>query len=328
MNTLSFTPIKKILFIAQAPGFFYRQSLIENAQQFFLGPDVSDVEHHNEYSLNARLTPEMKDGEVLSRFLDNQGFTPEIVFIKADATRRNHISNLRALKGKKILLMGDTHHMVHPLKTMLSYAIQEPWDLVSSEHDRHHLPLFAEAGVRNLIWLPCFTMNPHKHTPCVATDERTVFVGSLSAHHIQRQRIIGQLQKRGVSVHVTTAPQNEAARLYNQHAISLNISLNGDLNFRIMEVLASGGCLLTDRLGPDSGLNELFTEGVHYLAYSSADEAAYWIDFVRRNPAQRQCIAEAGFQRFWSYCSPDLQCQALLSALTGQSIPERFKAPQ
>ena len=41
-----------------------------------------------------------------------------------------------------------------------------------------------------------------------------------------------------------------------------------------MEVLAAGGCLLSDRLGPDSGMNVLLDEGIHYLDYTNAEEAS------------------------------------------------------
>jgi glycosyltransferase involved in cell wall biosynthesis len=171
-------------------------------------------------------------------------------------------------------------------------------------------------------------MNPQRLTPQPALDLRAVFVGSLSSHHQQRQRLLDQLQAQGIDLYITRAPQVQAAQLYNRHAISLNVSLNGDLNFRIMEVLAAGGCLLTDRLGPDSGLNLLLEENVHYLAYSSAAEAAEKIHWLKRHPEQRLAIAQAGHQRFWNHFSPEIQAQALLAALGGAPIPSLFQAPR
>ena len=126
--------------------------------------------------------------------------------------------------------------MNNPIKSMLKYAQSEPWDLVSSEHDRHHLPIFIQSGIRKLIWLPCFTMNPYRHEPKIETDMRPVFVGSLSPHHKYRTYLLNELRIRGIEINITTAPQNHAALLYNTHRVSINISLNGDLNFRIMEI--------------------------------------------------------------------------------------------
>ena len=42
---------------------------------------------------------------------------------------------------------GDTHHL-WPLQTMISYALSEPFDLISSEHDRHHLLLFRRQDLK------------------------------------------------------------------------------------------------------------------------------------------------------------------------------------
>lgn len=328
MKTLLSTLNKKCLLIAQAPQHFYRDRLLPGAYQIFLGPDIDEGHPLFNPSLAIKYTPKICNEDDLISLLLDKHFLPDFIFIKADATQRTHIKNISSLPGKKILLMGDTHHLKQPLQTMLHYAMSETWDLISSEHDRHHLPLFAEAGLNNLIWLPCFTMNPHKHQPQRPLDPRPVFVGSLSHHHQYRQRLIQQLRENNIPLIIQSASQQEAAKLYNSHSISLNVSLNGDLNFRIMEVLAAGGCLLTDRLGPDSGLHQLFTEGVHYLGYSSAKEAAYLINILIDNPKERMKIAEAGFQRFWSCCSPEIQCNALLSALNGFPIPDIFQAPK
>ena len=65
-----------------------------------------------------------------------------------------------------------------------------------------------------------------------------------------------------------------------------------------MEILHQG-CLLTDRLGPESGLDLLLTEDEHYVGYSSMDEAAGKIKWLIDKPSIRQQIAEAGYQRFW-----------------------------
>lgn len=313
----------KVLLIALAPEYFYRSPLLDHSDQMFLGPDVV---HSGSRSISLSLNS--CNCASLLPLLERYNFPPDITFAKADATLRNHITGIQALPGKKLLLMGDTHHLHRPLASMLNYALQEPWDLISSEHDRHHLPLFAQAGLRQLIWLPCFTMNPHRLQPQSALDARPVFVGSLSPHHQQRQRLLAQLQGQGVDLLVTTASQAHAAQLYNRHAISLNVSLNADLNFRIMEVLAAGGCLLTDRLGPDSGLDLLLTEGEHYLAYSTAAEAAEQIRWLQAHPERRLAIAQAGFAHFWGTFSPEQQSQALLAALNGQPIPKLFQAPR
>ena len=318
---------RKVLFVALAPSGFYRPQLIEGVPQLFIGPDV-DADDFNAQSPRLILRNEWLNAARLLPALNELDWVPDITFVKADATCRNHIQRISSLPGFKVLLMGDTHHLCHPLQTMLAYAIKEPWDLISSEHDRHHLPLFAQAGLSKLIWLPCFSMNPFPLLPQAVADPLAVFVGSLSAHHTQRQRTIARLQAYGLDIMTTVASQEQAALLYNRHSVSLNVSLNGDLNFRIMEVLASGGCLLTDRLGPDSGLDLLLEEGVHYLGYGTAEEAAEKIRFLQAEPQKRFAIAQAGHKHFWSCFSPERQTQALLEALSGGPTPQLFRAPR
>ena len=318
----------RLLLLALAPDHFYRDPLLHGFEQRFIGPDVSTHSHGLLFGRAIRADLQDLSCRDLLGMLSNMQFQPDITFVKADASCRNHVRDIEFLPGRKVLLMGDTHHMKKPLQTMLAYAQSEPWDLISSEHDRHHLPLFVKAGLKQLIWLPCFTMNPHRLHPQLLVDIRPVFVGSLSHHHQQRQRLLAQLQSLGITLKFTTAPQVEAAKLYNCHSISLNVSLNGDLNFRIMEVLAAGGCLLTDRLGPDSGLDLLLAEGVHYLAYSSAAEAANKIQWLQGHPEERLAIARSGFDRFWTNFAPEVQGKALLAALNGRPFPELFRSPQ
>lgn len=328
MNILNSIPLKNVILIAQAPEYFYPRTILEGSNQLFIGPDVAARTSNVGQGCPAlHFDPSFSDGLLLNRALEEYGYRPDLIAIKADATRRIHVENLAALPGRKVLLMGDTHHMQRPLQTMLGYALSEPWDIISSEHDRHHLPLFREAGLNNLIWLPCFTMNPYRHEPRNDVERKAIFVGSLSPHHQYRQRLIHELHGKGLPINVTTASQMEAARLYNSCSISLNVSLNADLNFRVMEILAAGGCLLTDRLGPDSGLDLLLKEDVHYVGYSSAQEAADKIRWLLNDKDQRHQIAWAGYERFWSTFSPAIQSRALIDALQGQRVPELFNAP-
>ena len=317
---------KNILLIALAPKDLYRNPLIPGCKQFFCGPDAA-CEGNNKNTEALKLDLNSMTGSELMNHLNIYGFRPELTFVKADATCRNHLRGIDKLPGKKILLMGDTHHMNKPIQKMLSYAHNETWDLISSEHDRHHLGLFRKSGLRNLIWLPCFTMNPHDLAPKSEVKNEAIFVGSLSRHHRYRRHVLERIGANKVKVCIASAPQETAAKLYNNHSVSLNVSLNGDLNFRIMEVLAAGGCLVTDRLGPDSGLHELLREGDHYLGYTP-EEAAEKIRWLQENPSDRNSIAMAGYSHFWQTFSPKQQSSALISALYKSKIPSIFRCPQ
>ena len=49
--------------------------------------------------------------------------------------------------------------------------------------------------------------------------------------------------------------RDHAADMCASSVVSFNASLNGDLNLRVFETLSAGGCLLTDRLSAQSGLD-------------------------------------------------------------------------
>ena len=67
-------------------------------------------------------------------------------------------------------------------------------------------------------------------------------------------------------------PQADSFKAFTLSNISLNISLNGDLNLRNFEILSAKSFLLTDKLSDESGLSLLLENGKDYESYSSIDE--------------------------------------------------------
>ena len=67
-------------------------------------------------------------------------------------------------------------------------------------------------------------------------------VGSLGPHHPRRRELVAGLKARGRLPfrHASTSSPEEAAALYAQHALVLNVPLNHDLNHRFFEVMAAG----------------------------------------------------------------------------------------
>ena len=67
-------------------------------------------------------------------------------------------------------------------------------------------------------------------------------MGSLGPHHPRRRELVEALCRRQKLPfrHATTPNAEQAARLYAQHALVLNVPLNQDLNHRLFEVMAAG----------------------------------------------------------------------------------------
>jgi len=237
---------------------------------------------------------------------------PELLIVKADASLRNCPRNLFKLKCPKVLIVGDTHHMNAPLQNVIRYALEEPFTHIVFDHTRHHAHFFMEAGLKNVHWIPAvdFAFNPRE--PVQNPSRKLSFVGQVGAHHPFRRHVLGSLQAAGLPLEVLRGTTQEAADIYADSLITLNVSLNGDLNLRVFESLAAGGFLMTDRLSEASGLPLLFEDGKHLVTWSSIDELKEKITHYLANPAEALAIRTAGHQELVTNHSPEVKIRELL----------------
>jgi hypothetical protein len=158
---------------------------------------------------------------------------------------------------------------------------------------KDYVEAFHDAGQNHAYWLPLACDEEIHCQPSVDRIYQVGFVGSLGKFGSTRYNILSAILPRYQSndYAVQIAP-NDMACIYGQSKIVFNASVNGDLNMRVFEALASGALLITDRI--ENGLNDLFKEGVHYIGYSTIDEAIEKIDFYLAHHEQRQRIAAEG----------------------------------
>ena len=99
--------------------------------------------------------------------------------------------------------------------------------------------------------------------PARQRSSEVVFVGNLNATvNPDRVAFFQALQ----SLTTVSVRQGDYAELYGERSIGLNQSLDGELNFRNFEVLASGSALLTE-VDLD-GMADCLDEGRHFLHMS------------------------------------------------------------
>lgn len=258
---------------------------------------------------------------------------PDVLVCLVDSSRRNLPRNLAAFRGPKVLLLADTHHLQSPLMTMIRYAAAEPFDRIVFLYDRHHAPIFGAAGFRNLFWFPGLTF-PHADALVrgaragAKPQPQVAFVGQAAKHHPRRARLLSALSAAGVPLVQRALPQAEAPGFYGASALGFNASLNGDLNLRIFEILASGALLLTDELGRGSGLNELAANGAAHVTYASEGELIERARHHLAHPAETRELAAAGaawFDRVMNAANRRAMFRAL--ALDGVA-PEPFPLPE
>ena len=135
-----------------------------------------------------------------------------------------------------------TYIMVHPNRN--------PAALLRSRTTRRNPPYLqsntakkSSTKAKSSSAMPCSQLLRYPAaTPSCAPIRELLHVGSLGPHHPRRREIVKALlmRQRVPFRHATTPNPTEAAKLYAQYALVLNIPLNQDLNHRLFEVMAAG----------------------------------------------------------------------------------------
>lgn len=291
----------RVLFSTVSAASYMRPPLLGDGQ-IMCGPDWADDIAADGRVRSLRTPAGIYDlGEILAKLPAAQ--QPDVVVCLVDASRRNLPKNLRAFTGPKILLIADTHHLQAPIMTMIRYAASEPFDQMVLLYDRHHAEIFRAAGFKHLHWFPGLTF-PHSDATVRASWHQgprragLAFVGQAGARHPRRTRLLAKLTAAGLPLAQKVVAQAEALPFYGSSLLGFNASLNGDLNLRVFEILASGAFLLTDRLASAAGLRHLLTEDRDAVFYADENElaakAANWL----REPHETQVFGEAAARRF------------------------------
>ncbi len=230
---------------------------------------------------------------------------PDLFVARVDSSGVNLPANVAGLKCRKVLLLGDTHHLAKPLQRLIGYALQEHYDAIIIDYDRHHAHFFIEAGIGPVYWLPGINIRRLPVQPKAKPDIPFSFVGQAGKFHPRRRALCQSLIAAGLPLRVMSATSAQTRALHARSRVNLNCSLNGDFNLRFMEVLASGGFLLSDRLNPASGLDLLFIEGVHYVAYDDDRDCVEKAWALLADPDLTRKIASAGKSHYEAHYSTD-----------------------
>jgi hypothetical protein len=288
-----------------------------SAQQVNCGPFYSDSSENGRVVSLATPSGAYDLAAVVARLPAEQ--RPDLVIIKADASRANMPVNIGALGCPAVLLVGDTQHMQQPIRTMVAYARSQPFAAIVTDHGRRPLHFFAEAGLNHVQWLPGLNLNLH---PIKLPAQPTIplsFVGQAGQFHPVRRHLLEAMTKAGLPLRSGSAPQADAAQVYADSQVNFNCSLNGDVNLRVFEVIAHGGFLLSDRLRPQAGLATLFAEGMDLALYDGPADLIEKCRFYLQNPDECRRIAAQGHQTFLQRHHPLLRRQQLYDLVFGAS---------
>jgi hypothetical protein len=207
-----------------------------------------------------------------------------------------------------VLKLTDSHHQRHPLETLINFARQVDADYTWTSYDRHHLGLLQLAGLRNLFWFPpAYVIRPETLASLRyggPREPKAIFRGTVGASHIFRTGLFNAATSQGLKVDIDRKSFVVSLQDAIDSTITINASLNGDLNRRFFETLAVGGFLLTDALAPESGIADLFAPGEHFDAYASEQEFVDKCKYYLAHPDRAARIADQARARFRSELDP------------------------
>ena len=249
---------------------------------------------------------------------------PDLIFVRADASRRNLPRNTRGTGAQTVLVVGDTHHLDRPIAGLLTYALEERFDHILFDYTRQHAHYFVEAGLTDVKWLPGFNVHQYPGGGKRSIKHVLTFVGQIGKYHAQRKRVIQDLVKIGLPLKTIETLPMEAQLVHRESLISLNVSLNGDLNQRVLEIVGAGGLCLTDRLQPQAGLELLFENEKELVVYSGFADLVERIGHYAREPGDALRVAAAGLKRYNENYSAEHMMAELNAILEGQAGSEVF----
>jgi FkbM family methyltransferase len=258
-----------------------------------------------------------------SKQIPDKGF--DLVVVWTSSFDSSNPLNTKKFGCPTVLLAGDTHHWKFPINHLLTYWITEGFDYVATAYNRQHLHWFAAAGVENLAWLPLISLHTVSHEWVETRENQVVFIGQKGSRHPRRCRLVQAIKNADLPILIKTANRQEAAKWFAHSLISFNCSQNGDLNLRNLEVISSGGFLLTDQLSFASGLDELLAPGTYCDTYNSEAELLEKVRYYLDHPQEAIQIARRAYQAFDEKWHPRHRIQNLLDWVFGGELPEPFR---
>jgi len=209
----------------------------------------------------------------LAEVLNQQSIPlPDWLFVCVDATTPFFARNLENAAKRRLLCLGDTHHLPTPLTRLLPYAGAEPWDGLIFTNNVRHAHWFSQVTGAPQFFEPAIFALELDSNPTHSEDlKQPVFYGQMGTFHPRRQRLMSPLLEQGMVHHIFGSTHELAAQM-SQSAACVNVTLNSDLNSRVFEIAQTGCLQLIDKLGIHNGMGSVLIPGHNCLAFNDSDE--------------------------------------------------------
>ena len=308
----------KILLYYYPPEDIYPINKISN-NMVVVGPRLNNSKH--DY-VKAKIN--VKEGRVdLNLILEKikNYFNPEILISTTNPSGQG-FQNISCFKGVKVLVLYDSHHMENPISNNVYQCTSEPYDLLITQL-RQYGSFFNKISKKPTIWLPGFFAKEKIIEPKFSYIPKVAKVGQISLFHIRRNQILSKLLTLTPNIDIGGINGNQVFDIYNKYAMSLNISLNGDMNFRWNQVLSAGGVLLSDKLCDNSGSNYIFSQN-EIPTFNSINEALEIIGLYINDPEKRYNTAILAQRKYIQTISKKIIFDQFWAALNNKKIDNLF----
>ncbi|MBZ0107815.1 MAG: glycosyltransferase [Candidatus Scalindua rubra] len=213
------------------------------------------------------------------------GWGPDL-FLYVDTGLFYPLKNMRALNCLKACYLIDSH-----VAFDLHLKFAENYDIVFAAH-KPAVEMFKEKGIKNVFWIPP-ACDPTLHEK--KAGEKKYDVGFVGSSNPERVHLLNELGQR-FNTYYERCFLERMAEVLSQSKIVFNKSIEGGLNMRVFEALASGSMLLTNE-ADGSGLQDFFQDRKHLVIYRNENELFELADYYLRNDNEREEIAFEGMSK-------------------------------
>ncbi|MCB9501967.1 MAG: glycosyltransferase [Deferribacteres bacterium] len=156
--------------------------------------------------------------------------------------------------------------------------------------DTNAIDEYKKYAVQQISWLPLGATPEVYHKQFLPKKYDVSFVGNI---YPNRKALFQRLSKK-FNLHVTQAFAKDAAKIYNESKIVLNLGIGKTgIQQRVFEVLCCGSFLLTNEI-PAEG--RVFEDKEH-LVYFNDENIEQLIEYYLQHEEEREAIALAGYRK-------------------------------
>ncbi|OGR78441.1 MAG: hypothetical protein A3I11_02250 [Elusimicrobia bacterium RIFCSPLOWO2_02_FULL_39_32] len=210
--------------------------------------------------------------------------------IELDGVGQHHLSGMRSSMAVKALWSCD---IFRKDKKKFHKWIEKDFDIIFVAH-KNYLNFFEP---KKTEWLPyaCNTSTFKKLDLPKIYD--VAYIGNLNKDlYSGRIKILNEISKKFKVYISDNVYGEEISKIYSQSKIIFNYSQFSEINMRIFEALSCGSLLVTNRLGKETGLEDLFQDQTHLIFYDDINDLKEKLDYYLSNESERESIALGGYK--------------------------------